>query len=310
MENADDLLFRCSALGHLMKEPKGSSAYFIHGVELTTAKANKLIDEAIKTKSIGNLLGLEKRTLKPSNDDLAEGVKTHLVDVYVAAMYERHEEISSKYLDKGNETEENSITIVSRMTKEFYKKNETTLRNNFICGTPDLFKGKDIHNATHIRDTKSSYSVYTFHRSISKELLDLYYWQVQGYMALSGAQVANVDYCLNNTPFNMIEAELRRESYKYLEGNTPNWIDLQIAANHIFDRNSFEEFIQRIGINPTDENSKAIVQGFVEIPLEKRWFTFEVKRNDEDIQRLYDRIRQCRNWINERYFNDTISTNI
>lgn len=264
MENADDLLFRCSSLGHLMKDPK-----------------------TIKAKEAG---------------ELAEGVKTHLVDVYVAAMYERHEEISSKYLDKGNETEENSIDTVSRMTKKFFKKNETTLSNDFIKGTPDLFIGKDIYNATHIRDTKSSYSVYTFHRSISKELLDLYYWQVQGYMALSGAQVANVDYCLNNTPFNMIEAELRRESYKHMEGNTPNWIELQIIANHIYDRKSFDEFMERSGIHPIDENSKAIVLGFVEIPLEKRWFTFEVKRNDEDIQRLYDRISQCRKWINKQYF--------
>jgi hypothetical protein len=304
MENADDLLFRCSALGHLMKEPKGKTAYFIGDVEIPTAKANKLIDAALLSGSFDGLKGVEKRTLKASKEELAEGVITHLIDVYVAAMYERHEEISSKYLEKGNTTEEFSISTVSRMTKKFFKKNETTLKNDFICGTPDLFIGKSIEEATHIRDTKSSYSVYTFHRSISKELLDLYYWQVQGYMALSGAQVANVDYCLNNTPFNMIEAELRRESYKHLEGNTPNWIDLQIAANHIFDRKSFEEFIQRIGINPTDENSKAIVQGFVEIPLEKRWFTFEVKRNDEDIQRLYDRIKQCRTWINERYFND------
>jgi len=271
MENANDLLFRCSALGYLMKDPK-----------------------TIKAKEAG---------------ELAEGVKTHLVDVYVAAKYERHEEISSKYLEKGNTTENESITTVSRMTKKFFKKNEETLQNEFIKGTPDLFIGESIDKANHIRDTKSSYSVYTYNRSISKELSDLYYWQVQGYMALSGAKVANVDFCLNNTPFNLIESELRRESYKHLEGNTPNWIDLQIAANHIYDTKTFNEFIERSGIYPSDENSKAIVNGFVEIPLKERWFTFEVKRNDDDIQRLYERIKQCRTWINKRYFNE-LNSNI
>ncbi|MCL5460295.1 hypothetical protein M3M33_16780, partial [Loigolactobacillus coryniformis] len=78
-----------------------------------------------------------------------------------------------------------SITTVSRMTKKFFKKNETSLSNEYIKGTPDLFIGETIDKATHIRDTKSSYSIYTFNRSISKELSDLYYWQMQGYMALS-----------------------------------------------------------------------------------------------------------------------------
>lgn len=265
MENANDLLFRCSSLGHLMKDPKTN-----------------------KAKEAG---------------ELAEGVKTNLVDVYVAAKYDRHEEISSKFLEKGNETEENSIDTVSRMTKKFFKKNEETLQNEFIKGTPDLFIGESIDKATHIRDTKSSYSIYTFHRSISKELPDLYYWQMQGYMALSGAQIANVDFCLNNTPQHLIQAELRKEGYKHNEGDVPNWIALQIIANHVYDRKTFDAMSDFLGYLPIDDNSKAVYDGFIEVPLKERWFTFEVQRNDDDINALYKRIEQCRKWINERYFN-------
>lgn len=246
----------------------------------------------------------DPKTIKAKEaGELAEGVKTHLVDVFVAKKYERFEEINSKFLEKGNETEEDSITTVSRMTKEFYKKNEEYVYNDFICGTPDLFKGENIKNATHIRDTKSSYSIFTFNRAKNKELNDLYYWQVMGYMALTGAKVANIDYCLNNTPQHLIQAELRREGYKHEEGNIPNWIALQIIANHVYDRKTFESMSDFLGYLPIDKNSKAIYDGFVEVPLKERWFTFEVKRNDVQIELLYNRIKQARKHIKETFLN-------
>ncbi|MFM2203245.1 MAG: hypothetical protein RLZZ605_209 [Bacteroidota bacterium] len=263
--DVDKILFRCSSLGHLMKDPK-----------------------TIKAKEAS---------------ELAEGVKTHLVDVYVSKRYERFEEITSKFLDKGNATEQNSITIVSRMTKEFYTKNEEFISNDFIQGTPDLYKGESINKATHIRDTKSSYSIFTFHRSINKELSDLYYWQVMGYMALTGATKANVDFCLNNTPQHIVQAELRREGYKHPENDVPNWIALQLIANHVYDRKTFEAMSDFLGYLPIDDNSKAIYDGFVEVPLKERWFTFEVERNDEEIEKLYTRIKQCRKYIKETFLN-------
>jgi hypothetical protein len=266
--NANQVLFRSSSAGHLMTEPQTKAA-----------------------KEAG---------------ELSETTKTHLVDVYVREAYNRFTEINGKALDKGNEVEEDSITVVSRITKEFYVKNEIHLSNAYIKGTPDLFKGESIYMADLIRDTKSSWDLFTFNRAIRKELNKLYYWQMQCYMALTGAKKAYVDYCLNNTPYHLVEGELRKESYNHLNNDTPAWIELQIIANHTYDKATFEAYIQRRGIDiHADENAAAIFLGFVEVPLKERHYAFEVERNDEDIKRLYRRIEDCRAYLNENFFKQT-----
>lgn len=233
---------------------------------------------------------------------LSVGCKTHLIDVYVSNKYNRHTEINGAMLDKGNETEESSITIVSRITKEFYKKNEQHLKNDFIKGTPDLFKGESISKAEIIRDTKSSWDVFTFNRAISKELDDKYYWQVMGYIALTGASKAYVDYCLNNTPYHLVEGELRKESYRHEGNDTPAWIELQLIANHVYDKATFDLYISSRGIAISGEREKAIYHGFVEIPLKERHYAFEVPRSDEAIQAIYDKVKVCREYMNTNLF--------
>jgi hypothetical protein len=259
---SNEILFRCSSLGHLMVKPKDK------------------------------------------NETISESTKTHLVDVFVSNKYNRFTEISAKQLDKGNETEEDSITTVSRVTKKFFKKNEESLSNEYIKGTPDLYDGETIMTAKQIRDTKSSWDAYSFFRAKNKGLIPMYYWQGLGYMALTGAECCSIDYCLNNTPYSLVESELRKESYKHPENNTPAWIELQIIANHVYDENTFHQYVDQRGIVPNDSNSMAIVLGFVEIPLKERHFNFEFNRSNEDIERLYQRIRDCRVYLKEELFKE------
>ncbi len=295
----EQIKFRCSSLGKLMAEPKSKTIYYFAGHEITTAKYNKLIDDAIKSADLLILSNLSTSKQEAADNSISESTITHLIDVWVANRYDRHEEITSKFLEKGNKVEEDSITIISRITKEFYTKNEEYLSNEFIKGTPDLFKGKSINEAEVIRDAKSSYTIFTFNRSIHKKLNSDYYWQLRGYMWLTGATKAYVDYCLVNSPYNLVEGELKRESYHHLNGDTPTWIELQIIANHVYDKKTFEEYIKMRGCYPTTENDKAIVYGFVEVPLNERHKAFEVTRNNEDIERLKQRVIDCRKWIED-----------
>lgn len=236
---------------------------------------------------------------KSKTETLSETTKTHLVDVVVSAKYNRHREIHAKQLDKGNETEEDSITVLSRITKKFFKKNEQHLSNEFIKGTPDLFEGESIEMATHIRDTKSSWDAYSFFRAKNKDLEKNYYWQGQSYMWLTGAKHCSIDYVLNNTPWGLIESELRKESYNHLENDTPSWIEAQIIANHVYDFKTFQSYLDFKGISENKEHVSTIIKGFVEIPLKERHFNFEFERNDSDLERLKNRIIQSRNYIKE-----------
>lgn len=264
--------------------------------------------EANKIKFRCSSLGYLMTKPRNKSEMISETTKTHLVDVYVSNQYNRFTEISGKQLDKGNEVEEDSITVISRITKTFLKKNEQSLENEFIKGTPDLFIGKSIHEAEIIRDAKSSWDIYTFNRAKHKELSENYKWQVKGYMALTGAKEAYVDYCLNNTPYHILNGELMKESYKHHEGNTPNWIELQIISNHVYDYNTFKEYVNIRGCNPVDEYSKAVYEGFVEVPLEERHHAFYVEYNQNDIDMLYHKIEWSRKWMNENLFKTTLIT--
>lgn len=249
----------------------------------------------------GNLMS-EPTTIKAREaGELAEGVKSVLIDLFVSAKYNRYNYINGDAIDKGNETEEDSITTISRVTKKFYKKNEIRLENPYISGTPDLYEGNDIYTATVIRDAKSSWDLYSFSHSANKPLSKLYYWQGQSYMALTGAKKCYFDFCLNNTPYHIVEGLLRKESYNHLNGDTPEWIELQIIANHVYDFENFNKYINERGIFvQKDKFSKSVYDSFVEINIGERIHTKMIEFNEEDVNRLYERIKQCRNFLNQK----------
>lgn len=252
---------------------------------------------------------LSKLMVEPQSKSelIAKGVTTHLIDIYASFEYGRHEDVDSKYLAKGNAREEDAITLLSRTKKRMFKKNEDSLMNEFIKGTPDLFTGEKIYAADETLDTKCSYSLHTFLRSVHSKLDNSYYWQGQGYMWLTGAKKHTVAFCLVNNTVEGIEAEYRRLSYKpgmvdYYGNETPLYLEKkkQIEINNIFDRNEFELELEKTGKHYEFQVSKSDWK--YDIPHQKRIFTFEFERNEADIERLKNRIILCRNWINENLY--------
>lgn len=292
--NANSILFRSSSLGYIMIETGRITEIQLATIDEYKAKP-KLTDK--QASELARLI--LKRDAPP---EISESCKTHLVDVYVLEQYNRFTEVTAKQLDKGNETEEDSITTVSRITKTLFKKNEDHLTNEYIKGTPDIFTGLSIYNAETVRDTKSSWDAFTFFRAKHKPLDSKYYWQIIGYMWLTGAKIGYIDYCLNNTPYHLVESELIKESYGHPERDTPAWIELQIIANHVYDKRTFDEYVKMRGCFPIDENSNAVYAGFIEIPLRERHFSFEVQRNENDINKIKEQVKACRDWMNLNLF--------
>jgi hypothetical protein len=313
MTSADEILFRCSGLGYIMTEPKEDTPREKYGKAIINlakleCEYEEIVNKTTKT-ALNKLLAVEKARMLASEyakiqDQiyLSESCKTHMVDIYVSNKYNRFTEIKAKQLDKGNETEEDSITTVSRITKTFFKKNEEHIHNGYIKGTPDLYTGEDIYHAEIIRDTKSSWDIYSFHRAKAKGLNDMYKWQGTGYMALTGAKKCFIDYCLNNTPYSLVHKELHYESFNHPDSDTPAWAELQIIANHVYDRETFEKYIGIRGIQINDKNASAVYDGFVEVPLAERHFCFEFDRNEDDIKALYQRVKECREYLNKNFF--------
>jgi hypothetical protein len=210
---------------------------------------------------------------RSKSETISETTKTYLIEVYINVMYGRKKEIISKAMQKGLMQEEDSLTLLSRVEKTLFLKNEENLKNDWLTGTPDIIVRDEKSLPILIRDTKTSWDIFTFFKSKTNGIDKGYYWQLQSYMDLAGAENASLDYCLVNTPPALIESEKRK-------------------------------FMWNQGIiNPDDEISAeafATIEKnclFDDIPLSERVHSIPIERNQEDINRLHARVEQCREWM-------------
>lgn len=230
---------------------------------------------------------------------LGETAKKELVKVYAMVKYGRVEEITSKYLTKGNEREEDAITLVSRYTKKFFKKNTTRLSNSFLSGEVDIYLGESVEKADEIFDTKCSWSLQTFLNAKG----DDYKEQMVSYMALTGAKKATVAFCLVNSTEQAINDEKRKVGY------LPGMLDAagnsslefierckQIEINHIFDIEAFKKEY------PWFEFANEVENWKWDIPMDERVKLFEFPRIESEITALYERVKECRAFMNSNLF--------
>jgi len=209
------------------------------------------------------------------SETISETTKDYLLEVYIAYKYGRWKDITSKYMEKGLQVEEDSITLYSRVTGELHFKNEVMLENGYIKGTPDLFSGK-LENAKLIVDIKSSWDIFTFFKSKSASINKDYYWQLQSYMWLTNCQKSKLAYCLVNTPQEFIDSEKSRFLFR---------------SSHL-SQADIDRGLLAIESNMT----------FDDIPMAERCHVIDVSRNDEDIIRLQQRVADCRLWMDANLF--------
>jgi hypothetical protein len=275
------------------------------GGGLTEKQAATLLELEAKARGKG-VTDIQRKTLeglieKRDNPELAEGVKTHLIDVFASQYYGRKEEINNKFLNKGNAREEDSVTVVSRLTKTLFVKNDKRLRNAYIQGEPDMFIGESIDTAQHTVDTKTSWSLHTFLRSKYKKLDPLYYWQGVGYMDLTGAQSHTVAFCLVNGLPEVIMKEKKDLAFRIKETDLTSDAFKnkckQIEINHIFD---IEAFIKECPNFPFDND---IDSWRFDIPLKERMHVVKFRRNEADIRKMHDRVLQCREHLEKTFYN-------
>lgn len=223
-----------------------------------------------RASSIGALM-TDSRTKEP----LGETAKAKLLEVYLKEVYGRDKELINKYINKGLQVEEDSITLYSRNKKTFFKKNEERLSNEFICGTPDLFEGETIQKATEIIDIKSSWDIHTFFGVMTKAMNKNYIYQLQSYMALTGAKNAKLVYCLVSTPMPLILDEIKKLQWK-MGVSDPD-------ANEVFKQAAsyLESSMQ-----------------YDDIPMEERFIEFTLERNENMIDSIYERVKECRKFLN------------
>lgn len=224
-------------------------------------------DVKFRCSSLGHLM-----TESRKKGDISETVKKHLCDIYVRRVWGKEKDTFTKYTNKGIMVEEDSLTLFSRhQGGKLFVKNKDTLSNEFIQGTPDIVTKDEVI------DIKSSWDAFTFKKA-SMALNDMYYWQLQGYMWLTGKKSARLAYCLINTPSVIVEGEKRKLYYQMgiIDDSDKDFVLAceELERNHTFDN----------------------------IPMNERVIIWEIPFDQDAIDRLQSRIEECRAWMDANLF--------
>ena len=151
----------------------------------------------IHPSSLGKIMS----QAKSKKDLLSVGAKTHCYDLAKEYVYCYRAEISSKYLDKGNRCEDDSIELYNSVYGSNYKKNTVREGNDYLTGECDIKIGNLII------DIKTSWSLAQFPATKERAHDKDYEWQGRAYMILYGCDHFTLAFCLVSTPEDLIKYE-------------------------------------------------------------------------------------------------------
>jgi hypothetical protein len=180
----------------------------------------------VRCSSLGKLL-TEPRS---KSEVLSQTAKSYIEDLFNELEFGYRKEFSSRYTDKGLEMEDEAIQFASEQFDwDFVIKNTERFTNDYITGEPD------INTDSLLADIKCSWSLDTYPMFEADLKNKDYYWQLQGYMWLTGKTEAELVYCLMNTPLQIVEDEVRRAHWK--AGLIDEDIDLrhEVQTKHNYD---------------------------------------------------------------------------
>lgn len=267
-------LVRSSKIGDTMTEPKGCIT--AKQLEKLSALQEKQNGKGLTAKQLEELAQLILKREESEDEPLSEACQVYLMELYSYYRYGRkfRDKLQDlKQIMKGTQVEEDSLDLIALLDKRHYKKNDERLKNEFFEGEPDVFLGESILQATWIEDVKSSWDMESFLPQLRNELNPSYWWQLQGYFALTGAQEGAVSFCLVNTPESLQNDERMRLLRKMDVATELNPKYVKAEAELLF-------------------NMK-----FDDIPMEERRIRFFVKRDDEAIAKAQKRVGRCRKWL-------------
>lgn len=179
----------------------------------------------IRSSAIGKLMASPRN----KGEVLSETAKTYIQDLFKENELGIAREFWSRYTDKGLQMEDEAIDFAGQVLGwEFVVKNEESFENEWITGTPDVL------TKTLLADIKCSWDGNTFPLFDTELKNKDYFWQMQGYMWLTGLEQAELVYCLMDTPHQIVEDEVRRAHWK--AGLIDEDIDLReaVQSQHTF----------------------------------------------------------------------------
>jgi len=218
----------------------------------------------IRASQIGKIM----TSPKTKGELLSKTAKTYIHEIILREKYGINKEFSSRYTDKGNQVEDIAIAMANEVLDVgFIYKNSEYFQNDWITGTPDVITDEIL------LDVKCSWDATTFPFFETEIPTKDYFYQLQGYMWLTGKTESLLIYCLVDTPLEIVEDEIRRAHWKFHKLDEDLELRQEIECKHIF----------------------------ANIPMNKRIKIFEVKRDEKVIEQIKEKIEVARLYYDSLY---------
>lgn len=233
---------------------------------------------------------LSKIMAKAPEGELPKGAITELKKIWREMRWGREQEIKSKYLEKGKASEPLALTLLSVRKGIMLRQNDVRIENLYLSGLPDNYIGESIKAVRHGYDTKCPYT--WAHMPDPDEALNpIYYWQNNGYMALTKSPLWTTAYCLVNSPAFIIDDEKRRIKWK---NNWSDWDADYLEAARKIERDHIVDYAMFKKHNPGYDLVIKQSEWDYDIPAEERLLEYTVARDESVIKGIYTRIDLCR----------------
>lgn len=154
-------------------------------------------------------------------------------------------------------------------------RNKATLKNDYLRGIPDAFDDEDWKRSKFVHEIKTTNNRVKFLNRKRYPMTISRFLQVQGYMALTGKKKAAIHHCLVDHPESVINDQ-KEKMFNYFcpDGN---------ETSHFRDEWALMEAKLR----------------FSDMPPSDRIFTCYVEMDRRIIDKIYNRVQVCRDWLND-----------
>lgn len=272
-----EFTIRCSAIAQIMGGAVGLTEKQAETLTILSTRKADPSQKPLTSNMETELVDLKE---KQANPELPQGAKTYCKKWLKQQEFQRWPELKNKYIEKGNTTEADGVTLTCVQLKLGMVKENTERRNNgFIEGCIDYLVDGVIY------DNKSSWDLETFPMYETQPNPD-YVWQLNGYMELWDCHKSILVHTLNDAPEKMLFDATR-------------WYDdyaakAAIIKNMVFTERGWKHAATLF----FDALPVTMYPTFVPIPDEKRIKTFPIMRDNIKIGAVYQRRNMCNSYIN------------
>lgn len=151
----------------------------------------------VRASSLGRLM----TDPKSKTEILSVGAKTFVEEAAKEFVYQFTRTFSSKETEKGQIVEPQAIELLNEVLFADFVKNAERRENDWITGECDIYTGSKVH------DIKAPWSLATFPATVFAGRDKDYEWQLRAYMWLWDCDESEIDYCMVNTPDELIRFE-------------------------------------------------------------------------------------------------------